>query len=579
MKILDITKYLPVLSWVRHYERGRFSADLLAAVIVAIMLIPQSLAYAMLAGLPAQSGLYASIFALLVYGLLGTSTSLSVGPVAVISIMTAAALGGFGIEDPATYAAAALTLAFLSGAFLVLMGVLRLGFTANFLSHPVISAFISASGILIAAGQLRHLLGIAGDGESVVEILAALLEHLPEANLVTMVMGFGALASIWWMRGGLRPLLQRLGVKPKPAALLAKGGPLLVVVLTALLTFLLRLDERGLALVGSVPSGLAGFTLPDFSPALVSGLFTSAVMIAIIGFVESISVGQTLAARKRETVDPDQELIALGAANMAASFSGGLPVSGGFSRSIVNHEAGAATPAAGIFTALFIALATLMLTPLIFWLPRATLAATIIVAVTSLIDVELFRKAWQFSRADFAAMLVTILLTLLAGIEAGIAAGVLVSVLITLYKTSRPHVAVVGRVPGTQHYRNVKRHKVQTFDNLLSIRIDESLYFANSRYMEEMIYRLVAENPQVEHVILMFSAVNKVDMSALETLLKINESLAELNIRLHLSEVKGPIMDRLKRTDFFSRLSGNCYLIHDQAVEDLKQEDVPLAGL
>ncbi|MEX2130609.1 MAG: sulfate permease, partial [Pseudohongiellaceae bacterium] len=566
-----LTHYLPVLGWGRRYQRNQLSDDLLAAVIVAVMLIPQSLAYAMLAGLPAEVGLYASIFGLLVYGLLGTSTSLSVGPVAVISVMTAAALARMAPPDPASYAAAALTLAFLSGAFLMLLGILRLGFMANFLSHPVISAFITASGIIIAAGQIRYLLGIGGSGETLLEILVTLYENAADSNLNTGLIGFGSLLVIWWMRNGLKLFLQKLGISARNAALMSKGGPLVVVVATAVLAFLLRLDEKGVALVGAVPRGLPGLTLPDFSPELVSGLVTSALLIAIIGFVESVSVGQTLAAKKRERIDPDQELISLGASNIAVAFTGGLPVTGGFSRSIVNHEAGAATPAAGIFTALLIALATLLLTPLIFWLPRATLAATIIVAVMSLVDIGALRKAWNFSRADFAAMLITILLTLLAGIETGIAIGVLTSVLITLYKTSRPHVAVVGRVPGTQHYRNIKRHNVETFENLLSIRIDESLYFGNSRYLEEMIYRLVAQNPKVKHVILIFSAVNQVDMSALETLLKINETLSELKIRLHLSEVKGPIMDRLKRTDFFTRLSGNCYLVHDQAVEDLNQ--------
>lgn len=572
-----IKRYLPILDWGSRYHRGQLSDDLVAAIIVAIMLIPQSLAYALLAGLPAEAGLYASIFGLLAYAFLGTSTSLSVGPVAVISIMTAASLGRLNLETPEAYAAAALTLAFLSGAFLALMGVLRLGFIANFLSHPVISAFITASAFIIAAGQLHHLLGIAGGGDTILESLTGLFEHLPESNGYTLLIGVGSLLVIWWMRKQAQRLLLRLGLSVRTAALLSKGGPLLVVAATAVLAFLFRLDEKGVVLVGAVPSGLAGFTLPDFSPEQISGLFTSAILIAIIGFVESISVGQTLAAKKREQVDPDQELIGLGAANLAVAFTGGFPVTGGFSRSIVNHEAGAATPAAGIFTALLIGLATLLLTPIIYWLPRATLAATIVVAVMSLMDFGLFRKAWNFSRADFAAMLTTLLLTLLVGVETGIAAGVLTSVMITLYRTSRPHVAVVGRVPGTQHYRNIKRHKVETFDNLLSIRIDESLYFANSRYMEEMIYKLVAENSHVDHVILMFSAVNKVDMSALETLMNINETLSGLNIRLHLSEVKGPIMDRLKRTDFFSRLSGNCYLVHDQAVEDLKRAETPLA--
>ncbi|MFM1895513.1 MAG: hypothetical protein RLZZ385_587 [Pseudomonadota bacterium] len=574
-----LRRYLPILDWGRRYDSAKLTDDAMAAVIVTIMLIPQSLAYALLAGLPAETGLYASIFALLFYGLFGTSTSLSVGPVAVISLMTAAALERVTAAGSADYLTAALTLALLSGGFLVLLGVLRLGFAANFLSHPVIAAFITASGIIIAAGQVQHLLGISAGGHSLLEILGSLLGNLSATNLPTLGIGGLALVMIWWMRSALQPLLVRFGMAPRVAGILVKTGPVVAVIITAVLTWSLGLDKQGVALVGDIPRGLPGLTLPNVSPQLISELMGSAMLIAIIGFVESISVGQTLGARRRQQVDPDQELIGLGMSNVAVAFTGGFPVTGGFSRSIVNYDAGSATPAAGIYTAVLIGVVTLLFTPLIYWLPKATLAATIIVAVTSLIDFSLFTKAWKVSRADFAAMLITILLTLVVGVETGIAAGVLASIAITLYNTSRPHVAVVGRVPGTEHYRNVQRHKVQTFDNLLSIRIDESLYFANTRYMEDMIYGLVAKNPRVEHVILMCTAVNKLDMSAMETLLKINENLQELNIKLHLSEVKGPVMDRLRRTDFFTRLTGNCYLTHNQAVEDLKMEQLPLSGL
>ena len=573
------SRYLPILVWGRSYNGDKLTDDAMAAVIVTIMLIPQSLAYALLAGLPAETGLYASIFALLFYGLFGTSTSLSVGPVAVISLMTAAALERVTSTGSADYLTAALTLALLSGGFLVLLGALRLGFAANFLSHPVISAFITASGIIIAAGQVQHLFGISGSGHNLLEILSSLAAGAASSNGETMAVGGLALVMIWWMRSGLQPLLVRFGMSGRTASIVAKAGPVVAVVVTALLAWLLRLDEKGVALVGDIPKGLPGLTMPDLSPQLISELFGPAMLIAIIGFVESISVAQTLGARRRQQVDPDQELIGLGMSNVAVAFTGGFPVTGGVSRSIVNYDAGSATPAAGIYTAVLIGVATLLLTPLIYWLPKATLAATIIVAVSSLIDFSLFSRAWKVSRADFAAMLITILLTLIVGLETGIAAGVLASIAITLYNTSRPHVAVVGRVPGTEHFRNVKRHKVQTFDNLLSIRIDESLYFANTRYMEDMIYALVADNPRVEHVILMCTAVNKLDMSAMETLLKINENLQELGIKLHMSEVKGPVMDRLRRTDFFTRLSGNCYLTQNQAVEALQDEQMPLSGL
>jgi len=572
-----IRQFIPILDWGRRYNSGNMMDDSVAAVIVAIMLIPQSLAYALLAGLPAEMGLYASIFGLLVYGLFGTSTSLSVGPVAVISLMTAAALEQVAEAGTPDYISAAYTLAFLCGILLLVLGVLRLGYLTNFLSHPVIAAFITASAIIIGAGQLQHILGISAGGHNLLDVLVALVRGLPESNLYTIMVGVLALTLIIAMRVGLQGLLVRLGMTSRNASLIVKGGPVIAVVITALVTYFFRLDVEGVALVGEIPRGMPHPSLPNLSRDLIDELFWPAVLISVISFVESISVGETLATRRRQRINPDQELVGLGMSNVAVSLGGGFPITGGFSRSIVNFDAGASTPAAGIYTAILIGLVTVFLTPLIYWLPRATLAATIIVAVMSLVDFSLFRQTWNYSRADFSAMMTTLVLTLVIGVEVGIAAGVLASVLIALYKTSKPHVAVVGRVPGTEHFRNIERHEVQTFDNILSIRIDESLYFANSRFLEGLVYDKVKDHPKVKHVILMCTAVNKIDMSALETLLLINRSLSELDIKLHLSEVKGPVMDRLQRTDFLSRLTGNCYLTQNQAVEDLRDDARPEA--
>ncbi len=572
-----IRQFIPILDWGRRYNSGNMMDDSVAAVIVAIMLIPQSLAYALLAGLPAEMGLYASIFGLLVYGLFGTSTSLSVGPVAVISLMTAAALEQVAEAGTPDYISAAYTLAFLCGILLLVLGVLRLGYLTNFLSHPVIAAFITASAIIIGAGQLQHILGISAGGHNLLDVLVALVRGLPESNLYTIMVGVMALTLIIAMRVGLQGLLVRLGMTSRNASLIVKGGPVIAVVITALVTYFFRLDVEGVALVGEIPRGMPHPSLPNLSRELIDELFWPAVLISVISFVESISVGETLATRRRQRINPDQELVGLGMSNVAVSLGGGFPITGGFSRSIVNFDAGASTPAAGIYTAILIGLVTVFLTPLIYWLPRATLAATIIVAVMSLVDFSLFRQTWNYSRADFSAMMTTLVLTLVIGVEVGIAAGVLASVLIALYKTSKPHVAVVGRVPGTEHFRNIERHEVQTFDNILSIRIDESLYFANSRFLEGLVYDKVKDHPKVKHVILMCTAVNKIDMSALETLLLINRSLSELDIKLHLSEVKGPVMDRLQRTDFLSRLTGNCYLTQNQAVEDLRDDARPEA--
>jgi SulP family sulfate permease len=401
-------------------------------------------------------------------------------------------------------------------------------------------------------------------------MLPSLVTALDETNLPTT--GLAALTLLWlfWSRKGLAPLLRRAGLSAAAASMAARVSPVVAVVLTTLAAWGLQLEAQGLATVGEVPTGLPAFGLPSFSLELWQSLAGSAVLIATIGFVESVSVAQGLAARRRERVDPDQELVGLGAANMATSFFGGFPVAGGFSRSVVNFDAGAATPAAGFFAALLIALATLLFVPLLAHLPRATLAATIVAAVWPLIDFSILPRAWRFSRADFQAVAVTIVLTLVAGVEIGVASGILVSLIVHLYKTSRPHVAVVGEVPGTEHFRNVARHQVLTHENILSLRIDESLYFANTRYLEDMLYAMVAERPRLQHVVLMCTAVNEVDMSALDSIIEINERLGELGIKLHLSEVKGPVMDALQRSDFLQKLSGQVFLTQHQAVEALK---------
>jgi SulP family sulfate permease len=543
-----IARYFPPLDWGRSYTRDTLTNDLMAAVIVTIMLIPQSLAYALLAGLPPEAGIYASIVPIMFYALFGTSRALAVGPVAVVSLMTAAAIGQVAEAGSMGYAAAALTLALLSGAMLLTLGLLRLGFIANFLSHPVIAGFITASGILIATSQLKHILGVPAGGHTLIEMLGALVAHLDAVNWPTLIIGVLATGFLFWVRKGLKPLLLRAGLKPRMADLLAKTGPVAAVAVSTIAVWLFGLDGQGVAIVGAVPQGLPPLTMPDLSPDLVSALVLPAALISIIGFVESVSVAQTLAAKKRQRIDPNQELIGLGAANLGAAFTGGYPVTGGFARSVVNFDAGAETPAAGAFTAVGLAIAALALTPLIFFLPKAVLAGTIIVAVLSLVDFSILRKSWGYSYADFTAVLATILLTLGLGVETGVSAGVILSIALHLYKTSRPHVAEVGLVPGTQHFRNVLRHRVKTNPAVLTLRVDQSLYFANARFLEDLIQDRVAEDCSLRHVVLMCSAVNEIDLSALESLEAINERLKAAGITLHLS------------SHFLDQLTGDVFL-------------------
>ena len=560
-----LARYLPIFEWGRTYDRLTLTNDLIAAVIVTIMLIPQSLAYALLAGLPPEMGLYASMLPIVLYAIFGTSRALAVGPVAVVSLLTAAAVSKVAMPGTSEYIAAAITLAFLSGAILLVLGFLRLGFLANFLSHPVIAGFITASGIIIAASQMKNILGIDASGHNLLEIIASLFEHLGEVNWITVIIGVTTTAFLFWVRKGLLPLLIKLGLNVRTASIVAKAGPVAAIFVTTLAVWGFDLASRGVKIVGDVPTGLPPLSLPSFSMDLWSSLIVSAVVISIIGFVESVSVAQTLAAKKRQRIDPDQELIGLGAANIGAAFTGGFPVTGGFSRSVVNYDAGASTPAAGAYTAIGLGVASLFLTPLIFHLPKATLAATIIVAVLSLVDFSILKKTWKYSKSDFAAVAVTMAMTLTVGVELGVTTGVVLSILIHLFKTSRPHMAIVGQVPDTEHYRNVLRHEVIVDQSVLTIRVDESLYFANTRALEDRIYDEVAKQPDLKHVILMCSAVNDIDMSALESLEAINERLDLGGVSFHLSEVKGPVMDGLNGAGFLDHLTGHVFLSQHQA--------------
>jgi SulP family sulfate permease len=565
-------RYLPILTWGAEYSGRTFANDLIVAAIVTIMLIPQSLAYALLAGLPAQVGLYASMAPLVLYAILGSSRTLAVGPVAVASLMTAAAAGTVASQGSPEYLEAAIALALISGLMLLAMGLLRLGFLANFLSHPVISGFITASGIQIAASQFAPLLGIKADGHNLLDLLISLGRSVGQTNPLTAAIGFASLAFLFWVRRSLKPLLRGFGVGETTADVLAKVGPAVAIAAATASVWCFDLAAHGVRIVGTIPQGLPQLSLPSFNPTLWTTILVPALLISIIGYVESISIAQTLAAKRRQRVDPDQELIALGASNIGAAFSGGFPVTGGFARSVVNFEAGAQTPAAGAFTAVGIALATMFLTPLLYFLPNTTLAATIIVAVLSLVDLGALKRTYDYSVADFLAMAATILLTLVEGVEVGLLAGVGLSIFLHLYSTSRPHVAVVGQIPGTAHFRNVTRHTVVTDPAILSLRVDESLYFPNARFLEDRINEAVAVNPEIRHVILECPAVNAIDASALESLEAINHRLKDGGVTFHLSEVKGPVMDRLKRSHFLEELTGKVHLTQYDAVSSISPD-------
>ncbi|GAB4214403.1 MAG: solute carrier family 26 protein [Synechococcales cyanobacterium] len=568
-------RFLP--EWLGHYHRADLPGDVIAGVIVAIMLVPQSMAYALLAGLPPQTGLYASILPVIVYALLGSSRVLAVGPVAMVSLLVAAGLEPLAAPGSPEYGQLALGIALLVGIIQGAMGLLRMGFLVNFLSHSVISAFTSAAAVIIACSQIKHLLGVRiPNTESFRVLLRELWQSLDHTNIVTLGLGGLAIVLLFYAGQRLPSQLRRWGIPASWVLPLSKGAPLGVVILTTLLVWGLGLSERaGVSVVGAIPAGLPpltllGVTMPGLEMGQWGSLLPTAVAISLVGFTESYAVGQSLASKKRQQVYPDQDLIGLGAANLAAALTGGYPVTGGISRSVVNFQAGANSGLASLITAGILALTVVLLMPLFYFLPQATLAAIILVAVLGLVDFRPLLHSWHYDRGDAGVWAVTFVSVLLVGIEPGIGLGVVVSMLLFVWRSSRPHIAIVGRVPGTEHYRNVCRHQVLTDPQVLAVRVDESLFFANAAYLEDFILRQIATRPQIRHLLLIGSGVNAIDGSALESLIRLMEKLREVNVLVHLAEVKGPVMDRLQSVNFAHHLgSGQIFLSTYQAMQAL----------
>ena len=432
----------------------------------------------------------------------------------------------------------------------------------------MISGFIIAAGLLIATSQFGHILGIATSGQTLPALLISLSGGLNDINSAALIIGGASLVFLIWVRLGMKSLLEACGVSSGLAGNISRAGPLLAVFVSISAVQYFSLGNS-VAIVGAIPQGLPSFTLPALSLDMVEVLWLPALFISIIGFVESVSVGQTLAARKNERIDSNQELIGLGAANIAASVSGGYPVTGGFARSVVNFDAGAATPAAGGFTAIGIGVATLVFTPYLYFLPKAVLAATIIIAVLSLIDLSVLKNSWRYSKSDFFAIFGTIIVTLFMGVEIGVSFGVTASIALYLYQTSQPHIAEIGLVPETQHFRNILRHNVMTSPLILSLRIDENLYFANAELIDKMIKERLEKSPDIRHVVLNCTSISLIDASALEVLENLNRFLVSHSIGLHFSELKGPVEDRLLKAKFLEHLNGQVFLHHFEAVSQL----------
>ena len=565
---------VPLPDWLKTYQSQFIAGDITAGLIVTVMLIPQSLAYAMLAGLPPEIGLYASLLPMVAYALFGSSMTLAVGPVAVSSLMTASALIPLASQGSAEYVSLSILLALLSGVMLLAAGFLRLGFLAWFLSHPVISGFISGSAILIAIGQLKYLLGLQFSSSGVVSALNNLGQHLHETNTTTAFLGLSAVVFLLFARNYLGPLLKQIGISAKSSDLITKLAPMAVVIVSTALVAIYGLDQTDkVSIVGRVPGGLPSIGLPSIQWEQIHTLWLPALLISLVGFVESVSVGQSLALKRGQRIDPNRELVGIGAANIASALSGGFPVTGGFARSVVNFSAGAQTPAAGIVSAVLMAIVIAGLTDWFYYLPQAVLSATIIVAVIGLIDTHTLKEAWHYDKADAIALLLTFTGVIVFGVEEGIVIGVAMSLAVLVWRSSHPHMALVGRVPGTEHFRNVERHQVEIFPGLIALRIDESIYFANSQLIAEKIESLLSEHPATNCVLLILSAVNQLDTTALGMLTELEKTLAARNITLQFAEIKGPVQDRLQQTELGERMQNKIFLSTHQAFLDYQQKN------
>lgn len=566
----SLSRFLPIIDWLKTYQRRDFTDDLFAGIITAILLVPQGIAYSILAGLPPQLGLYASILPPIMYALFGTSRTLSVGPVSIAAIMIASALTAPAVAALGNPVQSAIVLSLESGIIMLLMAVLRMGGLVNFISHPVLTGFTSGAALLIIGSQLPQTLGLKTPSCGI--DIACYTTYLQSFNSTTLLLSTGALALLLLFSQLLPTLLKKMGVKPVIITAVSKCGPLLTVVLATIVVSLLLNEGQSVAVVGVVPAGFPELNINALSDSLGQRgklLLPYAAFIALIAYVESVAIAKVTANLRSEKIIPNQELIGLGVANIAAALSGGMPVAGGFSRTMVNFSAGARTQMAMLIAAVLLAIAVMFCSPWFTNIPKAALAVIILVAITPLVKLKTIIHTWAYDRGDGIAEVVTLLGILVLGIEEGIMLGIMLTIASHLRKASQPHIAVVGRVPDTEHYRNIKRHHVETWHHLLLIRIDESLTFANINYIEEFLVTELKRQPNTKHIVLIFTSVSDIDTTALDALESLNQALQAAGKTLNISEAKGPVLDKLHRTDFLQQLTGQVFFRTEDAVKQL----------
>ena len=565
----DMSRFFPLIAWLKNYTRQDFNGDVFAGIITAILLVPQGIAYAMLAGLPAQLGLYASILPPIIYAIFGTSRTMSVGPVSIAAIMIASVLTAPEISVLGNPVESAIILAAESGIILLVMAILRMGGLVHFISHPVLTGFTSGASILIIFSQLPHLLGLSKPKCGL--DAQCYSDYLQDFNLTALGLGLLSLAILLIFNKPLIALLKKTNLSDAIVLGVSKTAPLLAVVITTVLVIYYDFSEtENVAIVGAISGGLPTLSLDFIGSQKWSLLLPYAGFIALIAYVESVAIAKVTANMRHQRIDPNQELIALGFSNLATAVSGGMSVAGGFSRTMVNFSAGARTQMAMLIAVVILSLAVVFASDGFEFIPKATLAAVILIAIFPLIKLGNIMETWRYDKSDGIAELTTLLGVLVLGIEKGLTLGIVLTIISYLHQTSRPHIAEVGRISDSEHYRNIDRHNVETWSHLLLLRVDENLTFTNADFIEDFIEETLSSH-NTQHIVLIFTSVSYIDRTALEKLELINHSLKARNICLHLAEVKGPVMDKLKRTHLIKNLTGQLFFQTSDAVQTLAE--------
>ena len=561
----------PVLTWGRTYGPSQFQADAVAGIVVLFITVPQVIAYAFLAGMPAEAGLYAAVFSLFGYALFGSSRALAVGPTAIVGMMTLEAASVYAAPGSAEYTQLVVELCVVTGLILVGLRIVKFGSVISFLSHAVVTGFISAAAILIISNQFPAMLGLPSSPDtSITGVYTYLYERAPATNLTVLAISGAAVVLLILCRMQLGPILRRTSLGEAVIESLVKSAPMYAVILGVLAVRLLDLEvAKGVPVVGDIPSTLPEVDITLIGLSSIEKLAPSAFLIALVIFMESTSIGTAIASKSRQKIDANQELAGLGAANLGASLVGGFPVAGSFARSIVNFSSGAVSPVASLITALLVLVTILVFAPVFYALPKGVLAAIIVTSALQLIDLHAIQKIFSFNRTDAVTFSCTFLTVLGFGVETGVLAGIIVSFMLLIRSSSKPHIAVVGRVGESEHFRNVNRFDVKTSPKVLALRIDESLYFVNTRYIETFILNRLADSADIEHVLLICTATNFIDTSGLEMLEELSVNLQEIGVTLHLAEVKSPVMDQLRDTEFCQNMKGQVFFTTDIAMREL----------